>query len=229
VNQKHALSAAAGLIADPGRVAMLMALLDGRALTAGELARAAEVSPQSASAHLAKLVEGGMILVHPQGRHRYYRMAGPEVGVVLETLGVIATTKPPRTFVRTPHDAALCFARTCYDHLAGTLAVQLAQRLEEEGVLAPAGAGEREYALGPQAQGWMQRFGIDFTSRRGVLGRRCMDWTERRPHIGGALGVTLFDSFLDRGWLARKRDTRALRVTDRGLRGFRELGVSIRC
>jgi DNA-binding transcriptional ArsR family regulator len=229
VIQKHALSAVAGLIADPGRVAMLMALLDGRALTAGELARAAEVSPQSASAHLAKLVEGGLILVHPQGRHRYYRMAGPEVSSVLETLGVIATTRPPRSFVRTPHDAALCFARTCYDHLAGTLAVDLAQRLESDQVLAPAGAGEREYSLGPQGDAWLQRFGVDLLPRRGVLGRRCMDWTERRPHIGGPLGVRLFDRFIDRGWLARKDGTRALRVTDRGVRGFGELGVSIRC
>jgi DNA-binding transcriptional ArsR family regulator len=228
VNQKHALSAVAALMADPGRVSMLLALLDGRALTAGELARAAEVSPQSASAHLAKLVDGGLILVHPQGRHRYYRMAGPEVSSVLETLGVIATTRPPRAYMRTPHDEALCFARTCYDHLAGTLAVTLARRLEDDGVLRPAGAGEREYALGPQADSWLQRFGIglEWVPRRGVVARRCMDWTERRPHIGGALGTTLLEAFVDRGWLARKRETRALRVTDRGLRGFREWGVS---
>src|SRR5689334_7010976 len=149
VNQKHALSATAALIADPGRAAMLLALLDGRALTAGELARAAEVSAQSASGHLAKLVSGGLVLVHPQGRHRYYRMAGPEGGALLDALGVIATSRPPRSLVRTPHDAALCFARTCYDHLAGTLAVRLATRLEEEGVIAASGTGEREYVLGP--------------------------------------------------------------------------------
>lgn len=230
MNQKHALSAAAALIADPARAAMLLALLDGRALTAGELARAADVSAQSASGHLAKLVSGGMILVHPQGRHRYYRMAGAEVGAVLETLGVIATTTPPRMILRTPRDQALCFARTCYDHLAGTLAVSLARRLEGDGVIRPAGAGEREYALGPEGAAWLGRFGIDearLQRRSRLLARRCMDWTERRPHIGGALGVTLLDSFVDRGWLARKPDTRALRVTDRGRRGFQELGVSV--
>lgn len=234
MNQKHALSATAALIADPGRAAMLLALLDGRALTAGELARAAEVSAQSASGHLAKLVAGGLVLVHPQGRHRYYRMAGPEVGSVLETLGVIATTRPPRQLVRTPHDAALCFARTCYDHLAGTLAVNLALRLEGQGVIAASGAGEREYVLGPDGGDWLGRWlGIDFERERlrrqgrgRVMARRCMDWTERRPHIGGALGVTLLDTFVDRGWLARKADTRALRVTDRGRRGFQELGIS---
>jgi DNA-binding transcriptional ArsR family regulator len=230
VNQKHALSAAAGLIADPARAAMLLALLDGRALTAGELARAAEVSAQSASGHLGKLVIGGMVVVHPQGRHRYYRMAGPEIGSVLETLGVIATTRPPRTLVRTPHDQALCFARTCYDHLAGTLAVSLAQRLEDEGVIAATGAGEREYMLGPSGAAWLSRLGIDegkVRRRSRLLARRCMDWTERRPHIGGALGMTLLDRFVERGWLARKPDTRALRVTDRGRLGFQELGVGI--
>jgi DNA-binding transcriptional ArsR family regulator len=231
------------LIADPARAAMLLALLDGRALTAGELARAASVSAQSASAHLSKLVGGGMIAVHPQGRHRYYRMVGPEVGSVLETLGVIATSTPPRRLIRTPHDEALCFARTCYDHLAGSLAVHLAETLEDDGVLLPAGAGEREYALGPQGAAWLCRIGIDYESlgqsrlasnsaptgvssgRGRPFARRCMDWTERRPHIGGALGVTLLDRFVDRGWLARKPDTRALRVTDRGLHGFAELGV----
>jgi DNA-binding transcriptional ArsR family regulator len=232
VNQKHALSAAAGVLADPARVAMLLALLDGRALTAGELARAADVSAQSASGHLLKLVLGGMVLVHPQGRHRYYRMAGADVGAVLETLGVIATTRPPGQLVRTPSDAALCFARTCYDHLAGTLAVQLAATLERDRVLAPAGEGEREYVLGPEGPSWMARLGLDVDhaqrrpSRSRLLARRCMDFTERRPHVGGALGVMLLDSFVTRGWLARKPDTRALRITDRGRRGFRDLGVA---
>lgn len=209
---------------------MLLALLDGRALTAGELARAADVSAQSASGHLGKLVIGGMVVVHPQGRHRYYRMAGPEIASVLETLGVIATTRPPRQLVRTPHDQALCFARTCYDHLAGTLAVTLAQRLEDAGVIAPAGPADREYVLGPAGAAWLGRLGIDeqrMRRRSRLLARRCMDWTERRPHIGGALGMTLLDSFVTRGWLARKPETRALRVTDRGRAGFRELGLAL--
>jgi hypothetical protein len=184
-----------------------------------------------------------MIAVHPQGRHRYYRMVGPEVGSVLETLGVIATSTPPRRLIRTPHDEALCFARTCYDHLAGSLAVHLAETLEDDGVLRPAGPGEREYALGQQGAAWLARIGIDYQShspctltstsistgvsngRGRPFARRCMDWTERRPHIGGALGVRLLDRFVDCGWLARKPDTRALRVTDRGLHGFAELGV----
>src|SRR5215510_2505478 len=126
---------------------MLVALLEGRALTAGELARAADVSAQSASLHLSKLLEGGMIKVHPQGRHRYYQMAAVEVGYVIEALGVIATMAPPRSLIRTPRDEAICFARRCYDHLAGRLGVELADVMEREGVLLS--VQDRHYELGP--------------------------------------------------------------------------------
>jgi len=226
MNQKHALATTAALIADPARAAMLVALLDGRALTAGELARAADVSAQSASSHLSKLASGGLIVVHPQGRHRYYRMAGPEVGHVLEALGVIATTRPAGRVMRTPHDEALCTARTCYDHLAGRLAVDLTALFEREGVLIA--TGSRDYLPGPHVSTYLTRLGLDasaVSTRRRTFARRCLDWTERRPHVSGALGAQLLDSFLTRGWLARKTGSRALRLTDRAVRGFTELGM----
>ena len=226
MNQKHALSAAAALIADPARAAMLVELLGGRALTAGELARAANVSPQSASQHLGKLVDGGMLVAQPEGRHRYYRMAGPEVGFALEALGVIATTRPSGPVPRTPHDEALCCARTCYDHLAGRIAVELTAALERTGILIP--AASRDYNLGPDAPAWLASLDIDIDSlRRGrrSLARRCLDWTERRPHVGGALGARLLATFIERAWVQRKRDTRAVRITDRGIHALEELGV----
>src|SRR5262245_14010213 len=226
MNEKHALSAAAALIADPARAAMLVELLEGRALTAGELARAADVSAQSASLHLGKLVDGGMLVVQPQGRHRYYRMAGPEVGSALEALGVIATVRPSGRMPRKPNDEALCFARTCYDHLAGTIGVELTAALERHGILVPAGA--RDYSLGPDATPWLASRGIDIGERRSQrrpLARRCLDWTERRPHVGGLLGARLLATFFERAWVQRIHRTRALRITDRGIRALEELGV----
>jgi len=228
MKEKHALSASAALIAEPARAAMLVALLDGRALTAGELARAADVSAQSASLHLSKLTEGGMIEVHPQGRHRYYRMAGAEVGYVIEALGVIATTAPPRRLVRTPRDEAICLARKCYDHLAGRLAVELSRVMEREGVLVV--KEERDYALGPHGRDWLGQLGIDACStqthtRR--FARRCLDWTERRPHVAGALGANLLHTFLEREWIKTQAATRAVRVTDAGMRWFTDIGVGV--
>src|SRR5262245_16927329 len=226
MNRKHALAATAELIADPARAAMLVELLAGRALTAGELARAAEVSPQSASLHLGKLVDGGMLVVEPQGRHRDYRMAGPEVGFVLEALGVVATTRPSGCVTHKPHDQALCFARTCYDHLAGWIGVELTAAFERNGVLVQ--AGPRDYRLGPDAAAWLASHGIDAdTLRRGQrsLARRCLDWTERRPHVGGAFGAWLLATLIDRAWVQRKRETRAVRITDRGVQALEEFGV----
>jgi DNA-binding transcriptional ArsR family regulator len=226
MNQKHALAAAAGLIADPARAAILVELLSGRALTAGELARAADVSAQSASLHLAKLVEGGMLVVQPQGRHRFYRMAAPEVGFVLEALGVIATVRPSRRPPHTTQDEAFCFARTCYDHLAGRVGVELAAALERGGVLIA--DGSRDYRFGPDAGGWLAKRGIDIDalpSGRRAIARRCLDWTERHPHVGGALGAGILSTFVDRGWVRRQRGTRAVRITDRGLRALEDLGV----
>ena len=228
MKEKHALSASAALLAEPARAAMLVALLDGRALTAGELARAAEVSAQSASLHLSKLTDGGMVEVHPQGRHRYYRIAGAEVGYVIEALGVIATTAPPRKLTGTPRDEAMCFARKCYDHLAGRLAVDLAGVMEREGVLVC--KEERDYALGPHAEDWLAQLGIaacPSQTHTRQFARRCLDWTERRPHVAGALGANLLQTFLEREWIKPRTDTRAVRVTEAGMRWFTRIGVSV--
>jgi len=144
----------------------------------------------------------------------------------LEALGAIATIRPTKPVLRTPRDQALCFARTCYDHLAGTLGVELAAALEGKGIVTA--TEDRKYALGPDGPSWLTRWAIEDPSRRArhrEFASRCLDWTERRPHIGGALGATLLASFIERRWLQRKPESRAMRITERGMRGFAELGI----
>jgi DNA-binding transcriptional ArsR family regulator len=217
MNSTYPIASVAELIGEPGRAAMLVALLEGRALTAGDLAFTAGVSAQSASAHLSKLVDGGLLAVQNAGRHRYYRMASADVGHAIEALGVIAThTRPPG--VPQPRQARdIYLARSCYDHLAGRAAVDLATALETSGVLRH--RGERDYELGPKGAGWFAGLGIDVETlriSRRMFARRCLDWTERKPHLAGSLGAALFSRMLTLGWLARRRDTRALRITHRG-------------
>jgi DNA-binding transcriptional ArsR family regulator len=219
VNATYPVAAVAELIGEPARAAMLIAVCDGRALPAGELARAAGVSAQSASAHLSKLVGGGLLSVQSEGRHRYYRMAGPEVGHAIEALGAIST--PPRRpdRPRAPEARALHDARSCYDHLAGRVAVELASALERSRVIRP--RGERDYELGPEGPGWLQDMGLEeeaLRRSRRSFARRCLDWTERRPHLAGALGAALSTRLLSLGWVARRVGTRALRITHRGAR-----------
>lgn len=220
------LARIAGLIGEPARSAMLLALLDGRALAAGELARAAGVTPATASRHLALLVEAGLLRPQVQGRHRYHRLATPQVAHALEALLQAAATpaRAPRTGPRTgPHDEALRLARGCYDHLAGRLAVAMAAHLVEAGALAldddsaqplPA-LPERLAALG------LARDVLAAPARR-VACRPCLDWSERRPHLAGRLGALLCQHCLAQGWLRRRPDSRALQVTPRGAVALRD-------
>ncbi|HEY7305962.1 MAG TPA: helix-turn-helix transcriptional regulator [Bryobacteraceae bacterium] len=216
---KHPVAEIASLFADPARVAMLMDLLDGGSRPAGELAREAAVSPQAASAHLAKLVEAGLVMRSQQGRHRYFRLASPEVGVALEALA--ATARPaPRELVAKPVDEAgmLRFARTCYDHLAGVLGVRVATAMEKNDLIEPQG---QNFSLTPRGEQWFKERGYDVAaarSQRRQFARRCLDWTERHHHIGGAVGAMLLGHFLRYGWMVRCTGTRALRVTARGER-----------
>jgi DNA-binding transcriptional ArsR family regulator len=219
VSSSYPIAAVAELIGDPARAAFLVALADGRALPAGELARAAGVSAQSASGHLAKLVGGGLLSVRKEGRHRHFRMASPEVGHAVEALGAIATV-PLRRGAQLPREAmALHNLRSCYDHLAGQVAVDLARALEVSKILRA--SGEREYELGPHGPAWFARLGVDMgtlrASRR-TFARACLDWTERRAHLAGALGAALFSRLLALGWVAPLPMTRALRITPRGAR-----------
>lgn len=195
-----AFAATAALLADPARAAMLQALLSGDALTAGELARIAGIAPPTASAHLARLAEGGLIQVHPQGRHRYHRLANEEVGAALETLGGLTALSQPRR--PWPHDEALRNARLCYDHLAGRLGVALYAALTALDWLAPAAGG---WAVTSAGNAGLAALGVDLNAAQSA--RRfacdCMDWSERRPHLAGGLGREIAACCLRQGWLRR--------------------------
>jgi DNA-binding transcriptional ArsR family regulator len=227
MKEKHAISTLGYLLADPGRAAILVALLEGNSLPAGELARAASVSAQSASAHLAKLSRGGLITMQQEGRCRYYKLAGPRVANALEALGAIATARPAAEYIVSRADQSLLLARSCYDHLAGRIGVALTDAMQKQRVIIT--EGERDYRVTSKGADWLSRLGVQMESlhrSKRHLARRCLDWTERRPHIGGALGAALMERFLADGWLARTRGSRALRVTLKGRRSFTELGVS---
>ena len=227
MNATYPIATVGELIGEPARAAMLIALCDGRALPAGELARAAGVSAQSASAHLTKLVGGGLLSVHSEGRYRYYRMASPEVGHAIEALGAISTIPRAPGLTRPPEAKALCNARSCYDHLAGRVAVELTSALEKARVIRP--QGERDYELGPEGPAWLAALGLDAAAlrrSRRSFARRCLDWTEGRPHLAGALGAALSSRLMALGWLARLPRTRALRITHRGARELeRRFGI----
>lgn len=210
-----ALAARAALLADRTRAAFCLALIDGRAWTAGELARHAGVAPSTASGHLDRLVAAGLLVTLRQGRHRYLRLAGPEAARTVETLaaGVPAPPVPPS--LRGSRSASrLAAARTCYDHLAGALGVALFDGLVADGLLdtvdglAVTGAGRDWFAglAGPAA--------LD-GGRRPVV-RACLDWTERRHHLAGTAGAALCRALFDRGWVRRGRDHRCVLLTDDG-------------
>ncbi len=210
------LASIAALIGEPARAAMLTALMDGLALPAGELAELAGVSPQTASAHLTKLLEGGLLSVETHGRHRYHRLASPQVAVALEALMLLAadstmTISPaPRPRSRAHKDESLGFARTCYDHLAGRLGVELARALEVNGWIVKMGL---EYRVTPTGRVKFEALGWDLPS---PTGRACLDWTERRHHVGGALGRAITSRMLEAGWVVRCASSRALRLTETG-------------
>jgi DNA-binding transcriptional ArsR family regulator len=218
MNLTHPIASVAELLGEPARCAMLIALLSGKDLTAGDLARAGGTSPQSASAHLSKLVDGGLLQARSEGRNRYYRISRPEVVHALEALGAISTHPFPSSLVRTHGDTELCRARSCYDHLAGQLGVAITKKLEDLKVIRP--APDRDYAIGSSGLKWFAALNIDAAALQGgrrMFARRCLDWTERKPHLAGALGAAFFDRMLASGWLARRRGTRALRVTEHGV------------
>jgi DNA-binding transcriptional ArsR family regulator len=218
----------AALAGDPARVGMLHALMDGRALTATELAHVAGVTPQTASQHLAKMADAGLIQVEKQGRHRYHRLASPTVAHMMESIMLVASgrdaTRPAP--VTGPRDAALRAGRTCYDHLAGHLGVALADALVAGGYV------ELSHDAGVVTDGGIAlfgRIGIDVASvsaGRGktarVLCRPCLDWSERRSHLGGAIGAALCTRSLEAGWIRRIEGTRAVTVTPKGQRVFQE-------
>ncbi len=214
----------AALMADPARAAMLGALLSGPPLAAGELSHVAGVSPATASAHLARLLDGGLVAVTRQGRHRYYRLAGHEVATVLEVLATVSPARPVRSLRQSREAAALAEARTCYDHLAGRAGVALFDALLQGGILTGSGTGTAAaYEVTAHGADTLADFGVDVAevrqSRRRFAGA-CLDWTQRSPHLNGALGAAVTARLLQLGWIERGPSRRAVRVTGPGRDGL---------
>jgi DNA-binding transcriptional ArsR family regulator len=213
------LAETAALIGDPARTAMLCALMDGRAFTAGELAGAAGVAPPTASGHLAQLVEAGMLAVERQGRHRYFRIAAPEIATILEGLMAVTAHRQGAALKTGPRDPALRRARICYDHLAGALGVALFGAMAERGHLTMSADGA---ALTGDGAALLERLGIPLPAARRPVCRPCLDWSERRPHLAGQAGAAICAAALDRGWVRRREGSRALDLTPPGVRAFAE-------
>jgi DNA-binding transcriptional ArsR family regulator len=214
----------AALMADSTRAAMLGALLGGNQLAAGELSQLAGVSPATASAHLAKLLDGGLVAVTTQGRHRYYSLAGHEIADVIEAIAEISPVKPVRSLRQSREADLLAQARTCYDHLAGRAGVALFDALLEQRILTGSGTGkDATYQVTSDGMDTLTEFGINVAeisrSRRRFAGA-CLDWTQRRPHLNGALGAAVTARLLELGWIKHGPSKRAVRVTEEGQAGL---------
>ena len=213
----NGLAETAALVGDPTRAAMLMSLMDGRALTAGELARAGGVTAQTASGHLAKMLEAGLLALEAQGRHRYYRLASPSIAGMLEAMMVAAAPPPIRTG---PRDAAMRRARICYDHLAGEIAVALTDTMVARGQIeiGPDGA-----ALTESGRLLLSEIGVELPPKGKGAGfcRPCLDWSERRHHIAGAVGAALYRTFVARGWIRRAAEGRTVTFSPPGREALR--------
>ena len=204
------------------RSTMLLALLGGRPLTAGELAERAGISPSLASSHLSKLLDGGLVAVEQNGRRRHYRLASPRVAEVIEAMLTIAPDRAAAGLRESRRGAALRGARTCYDHLAGLLGVGLTDSLQRQRLIAPA---DGSFGLTSAGERRLDSLGIAVDAlrqQRRAFTRPCLDWTERRPHLAGSVGAAIAEHAMAQGWVARVPGTRALRVTDEGRRGFVE-------
>lgn len=224
MSDSNRIAATAALLGDPARANILAVLMDGRALTAKELAYAAHVTPQTASGHLAKLSDGGLLAAEKQGRHRYYRLASSLVGQMLEGVLAVAGPEPARATTWRGGEA-LRTARTCYDHLAGRLGVALADSLTVRGHIT---LGTDGGEVTEQGERFLDAFGASPAPGRRVFCRPCLDWSERRPHLAGRVGAALACRCFELGWIARQRDTRAVAITDAGRDGFREtFGIAL--
>ena len=230
------IAAVAALAADPSRARILLALGDGRALPASVLADEAGVSASTASEHLARLVKGGLLKVERHGRHRYFRVALPEVGEMIEALARLASPAPVRSLRQGTRAAAVRSARTCYDHLAGRLGTGMMEAMLERELLAggdglfsngdrlSAPGSEVDYRLTADGAQWLSDLGIDVSAlpRRRPLIRYCVDWSEQRHHLAGSLGAALCSRLFELSWIRRAPKGRAVFVTPEGAKGLRE-------
>lgn len=212
------IASTAALLADPTRAGILMALGDGRALPAGELAQRVRVSPSTASSHLGKLVEAGLLVMEKQGRHRYFRLADPAIMQAIEILSVFAPATPIRSLRESTIAGAVRSARMCYNHLAGELGVALSQALVETQFLT---AFDDGYMVTEDGNVWFHDFGIDWRAlkqQNRLFAPHHIDWSERRHHLAGALGAAMANRLFELGWIMRLPSSRAVRVTEIGQR-----------
>ena len=220
------IAAVAALVGDPARARMLTALMDGRARTAKELAYGAGVTPQTASSHLAKLLQARLLAMERQSRHRYFRLAAPSVGHAVEALMTLTPARPRATGAEAALDG-LRLARTCYDHLAGRLGVMVTEAMLRRRLLKPVG---RDFILTAAGERVLGRLGVEVERarrERRAFARQCLDWSERRAHLAGALGAALTRRCLDLSWVRPVREERTLALTSQGLRGLRTwFGIS---
>lgn len=207
------ISKIARLIGDESRASILMLLMSGKALTAGELAKLTHISPQTASNHLKKLMSANLIICHQSGRHRYYRLASDEIATIIESLGLLCNhdiTIPGHQHI----DKKLCFARCCYNHIAGKLGVQLANSLLRKGYIEPAA---NNFTLTEKGREFFTAKGIMITKTSKPVTKACLDWTERQSHLAGALGTALMDYMInERILIPSTKIQRALTLTTKG-------------
>ncbi|WP_442596505.1 ArsR/SmtB family transcription factor [Neobacillus sp. D3-1R] len=207
------------LIGDPSRAAILTVLLDGRFHTASELSMLIGVKPQTTSYHLSKLMEQNIIVAEKQGRHRYFGIENQEVAKAMETLLTLSPPAKIKSLRQSREDAAVRYARTCYDHIAGFVGVQIADAFIQKGYL------DREFSLTTKGEKFLEKFSVnlkEIKKKRRSFCHKCLDWSERRHHIAGSLGLAILERFIDLGWVARQPKTRALSVTEKGKMGMRD-------
>jgi len=228
----NALSEVAALMGDPARAAMLQLLMDGRAHTASELALNSGITAQTASGHLSRMVEANLLAARAQGRNRFYRLASTDVAHAIESLMALAgkRAEPASRTAAWRRDPDLRFCRTCYDHLAGQVGIAVTDSLTQHGHLEP--KGTHDWTLTGTGELFCQRLGVDLAGARKAgtrhFARQCLDWSERRPHISGALGAAIADTFFKKGWAERLRRGRTVRLTDSGRRALtRDFGASV--
>jgi len=215
------LAIVASLVSKGSRAAMLTAMLDGRYHPASELAYMAGIKPQTASFHLSKMADAGIVSVVQQGRHRYYGIRDPEVARMLESLLSIAPPAEIKSLRQADEDRAIRSARTCYDHLAGKLGIQLTASLLKMGVL---DENHQQFEVTASGEAFFKNFRIDLDqarAKRRSFSHKCLDWSERRHHLAGALGSVLLEKLLELKWIERLPKTRAVRVTEEGKKGFK--------
>lgn len=222
------MASVGALIGSPARASMLALLFDGRALTATELGQAAGVSPATTSEHLARLVAAGLLICEKHGRHRYYSISGSEVAEALEPLVHLVNQRPVPARASSPEVKAIREARLCYDHLAGRLGVMITSAMAEHRLLI---TKDRDYLLTNDGEAFCTRLEINvhqLRSKRRMFARQCLDWSERKPHLAGALGAAVADLAFKHGWIKRTSSRRAIRVTQKGRQALSDhFGVKV--